>query len=259
MPFLNERFQPDVQRGMLRRRTLAQWLEGAEADSQLIAAARRGFDAASAEVSKQQAGHDPTIDLVGTLGNNGQHAGSFPGQNGYRIRQRALGFQVNIPIHSGGSQTGKVTEAVGLREKARQELVLARRNVRATASQAWFGWQAAESRRLASQQAIRFGRTGLDASRAGQASDLKSVLDVLQARQQLLTGLRDLQRSHYEMITSQFKLLASAGRLRADDLMAVAPFLTLNPAEAELPRAVEAVALPAAPAANPAKPKEVSR
>lgn len=244
--FLSDRYAPDMQRAMLQRRTLAQWLEGAELDSPMILAARRGFDAANDEIRKQQAGHDPTIDLVGSFGSNGQHAGSFPGQDGYRIRNRALGLQINIPLSSGGAQSGKVTEAVGLREKARQELELARRNVRSSAKQAWFGWQAGEARRAASLQAIRFGRLGLDATREGERSELKSALDVLQARQQLLSGLRDLQRAHYEMITSQFKLLASAGRLRAEDLTALDPFLTGKPAEAALLREVRLV--PAAPA-----------
>jgi outer membrane protein len=49
---------------------------------------------------------------------------------------------------------------------------------------------------------------------------VKSELDVLQARQQLYSALRDLQKARYEMITSRIKLKAAAGRLDDADLTA---------------------------------------
>lgn len=233
-PALADRYASDAMRAELQRRSLAQWLEHAENDSPTVRAALRGLEAASVEIDKQRAGHEPTLDLVGNVGTNGQRAGSFPGQNGYQIKQRAIGVQLTVPIFTGGTTSGKVTEAVALREKARHELEQARRGARLAARQAWAGWQSGLARRAASEQAVVFGRAALTAAEAGERNELKSPLDVLQARQQLLGALRDTQRARYDMITSHFKLLASAGRLRASDLAALDAFLTGDAADAAL-------------------------
>ena len=233
---LSERLWPDAQRAQRQQNSLAQWLARAEAQSPMILAAKRGLEAAEDEISKQRAGHHPTADLVGSYGKNGQRAGSFPGQNGYDIKQRVIGIQINIPLLAGGSVGAKVDEAVALREKARQELELARRNVRMAGKQAWFGFQSGEARRTASEQAVKFARVSLLSAEAGKRNDLNSALDVLQVRQQLLNSLRDVQRARYETITSHFKLLASIGRLRAADLAALDAVLTDKPEDASLLR-----------------------
>jgi outer membrane protein len=113
-----------------------------------------------------------------------------------------------------------VGEAIALQEKARQDLELARRNVRSAAKQAWFGWQAGEARRNASLQAVKHATLTLKAALTGRLNDLKSELEVLQARQQLYSALRDLQKARYDMITNHLKLKASTGRLEDVDLSA---------------------------------------
>jgi outer membrane protein len=199
---------------------LEKWLQEAEASSPSILAASRAYEAASAEVRKQRAGHEPTLDVVATYSKNGQGAGSFPGQNGFDIKNRSVALQLNIPIFSGGTQNAKVGEAIALQEKARQDLELARRNVRSAAKQAWFGWQAGEARRNASLQAVKHATLTLKAALTGRLNDLKSELEVLQARQQLYSALRDLQKARYDMITNHLKLKASTGRLEDVDLSA---------------------------------------
>jgi outer membrane protein len=201
-----------------RSGTLEEWLNLAETTSPSIQAAHRAYEAASSEVSKQRAGHEPTLDMVATYSKNGQGAGSFPGQNGYDIKQRSVALQLNIPLFSGGTQNAKVGEAIALREKARQDLELARRNVRLAAKQAWFGWQAGAARKAASTQSVKFTSLALKAALTGRMNEVKSELDVLQARQQLYSALRDLQKARYDMITNHIKLKATAGRLVDTDL-----------------------------------------
>lgn len=204
-----------------RSGTLEDWLRQAEAASPSVLAASRALDAATEEIRKQRAGHEPTLDIVATYGRNGQGAGSFPGQNGYDINQRAIGFQLNIPLYSGGGQSAKVREAVALREKAMQDLESARRNARLAGKQAWFGWQSGNARKTAALQAVKFSGVALKASTVGKMNEVKTELDVLQARQQMYSSLRDLQKARYEMITSQLKLKAVAGQLIDADLIAL--------------------------------------
>jgi len=71
LPVLPEQFTlPD-----LHGDTLEQWLRQAEVSSPLILAAQRALDAADKEVSKQRAGHEPTVDLVASYGKFVQGAG----------------------------------------------------------------------------------------------------------------------------------------------------------------------------------------
>lgn len=73
---------------------LEQWLQTLETGNPAIRAAFQAFDAADAEVRKQLAGHQPTLDLVGTYGKNSQAIGGFPGQAGYDIKQNSIGLQL---------------------------------------------------------------------------------------------------------------------------------------------------------------------
>jgi outer membrane protein len=228
----------EAQLGALPAARLDDWLAQVESNSPQVAAAQRGLDAANEEIRKQRAGHDPTLDLVANYGKNGQRAGSFPGQDGFRIKQNAVGLQLNIPLFSGGTQNAKVREAVAMRDRAQSELDQARRAVRATAKQAWYGWQAGVAQQAAARQGLKFTSIALSAVQAGQGSELKSELDVLQARQQRDAVLRDGQRARYQMITSQLKLKASAGLLVDADLTQFDRWLSA----AELPLAAAAQA-----------------
>ncbi|MCR4303995.1 MAG: TolC family outer membrane protein [Gallionella sp.] len=200
--------------------TLEQWLSQAETESPAILAALSALEAAQDEVKKQRAGHDPTLDIVATYGNNYQAVGTFPGQSGYDIKQRAIGLQLNIPLFAGGGQDAKIREALAMSEKAAQDLETARRSVRLAAKQAWFGWLAGNAHQKAALQSMRFAMTSLASATDGKSKGIKTELDILQARQQLYGARRDLQKSRYELITSYFKLKSAAGALKDADLVA---------------------------------------
>lgn len=212
--------------------TLQDWLSHAEASSPIVLAALRAYEAASEEVRKQRAGHDPTLDMVATYGRNSQAAGTFPGQNGFNIKQQSVGFQLNIPIFSGGGQNAKVSEAIALRDKAAQDLESAKMNVRLTSKQAWFGWQAGNARQTAALQSKKFSTLSLESAVTGKFKDVKVELDILQARQQFYGSIRDLHKARYEMISSRLKLKAIAGELLDTDLTAIDAWLVNDTSEA---------------------------
>ncbi|UUZ69413.1 TolC family outer membrane protein [Polaromonas sp. P2-4] len=203
-----------------RGTSLEQWLSQAETTSPAVLAATRALDAANEEIRKQRAGHEPTLDAVATYGRNSQAVGSFPGQSGSDVKQRTIALQLNIPIFSGGTQNAKVGEAIAMRDKAAQDLEAARRNVRLTAKQAWFTYQAGLVRKTAALQAMKFSSITLHAAIKGKTTGLKMELDVLQARQQLYSAWRDLQKARYDMITSYLKLQSTVGKLADADLAA---------------------------------------
>jgi len=199
--------------------SLEQWLKQAEEGNPSILAAQRAVDAANEEIRKQSAGHEPTLDLVASYGNNAQAAGISGGQLGFESRQSTIGLQLNIPLYAGGGQSAKVREALALRDRAAQELEAARRNARLSAKQTWFTWRASAVREASSKQAMQSAGLALSGAQSARSLGVKADIDVLQAEQQHATALRDWRKARYEAIISQLKLKAVCGQLAGEELV----------------------------------------
>jgi outer membrane protein len=184
-----------------------------ERDNPALIAATFASRAATEEVRKQSAGHQPTLDLTASYGRTEQSVGTTPSDRGYANTQASLGLQLTIPIYSGGSQSAKVREAIALQDKAAQDLETVRRGVRSTSRQAWFGIQSGLARQKAAAQAVRSARAAIRLATLAKQRELKTELDVLQATQQLHLAQRDLQGAAYLVLLNKFKLRAAAGQL----------------------------------------------
>lgn len=200
---------------------LSHWLDLAENSNPSIVAATYAVRAASEEIRKQRAGHEPTLDITGSYGRSAQGSGTTPSQRGYTNTQGTIGLQLNIPIFSGGGQSAKVREAIALRDKTAQDLESARRGVRSACKQAWFGIQAGIARQNAATQAVKSATATLRVATLGKELELKTDLDVLQATQQLYGALRDLQNARYGILLNEIKLKAAAGQLAVEDVVAL--------------------------------------
>lgn len=200
---------------------LDRWLELAEQDNPTIIAATFGSRAASEEVRKQMAGHQPTLDLTASYGRTEQGVGTTPLERGYSNTQASIGLQLNVPIYSGGGQSAKVREAIALKEKAAQNLEAVRRGVRTACKQAWFGIQSAMAREKSALQALKSALAGIRLAATGKRRELKTDLDVLQATQQMYLAQRDLLTAGYLVMLNKIKLRAAAGQLTAADVVAL--------------------------------------
>jgi outer membrane protein len=196
-------------------------LQAAEDGNPSILAAQQAVTAASKEVSKQRAGHEPTVDLVGNFSRNKQEAGNFPGQSGYDIRQRSVGVQVSVPIYSGGLQQARIDEAAALRTKASQDLESAIRTARTNVRLAWFRYKANSARVSAASQSVRSMELALRAAESGLANGLRFDVDVLRAQQDFLQAQRDLHQAQSELIVDTLRLKAAIGILEEEDVASI--------------------------------------
>lgn len=197
---------------------LDEWLEQVDTHSPALRAASRAIEAANAEISKQHAGHLPTLDMVATYGDTDQAVGNFPGQSGYRIRQLAVGLQLSVPLYSGGTQSAKVAEALALRDKARDDQDATRRQAILNVKTAFLGWRAGQAKAAAALIAVASAGTTLAAAEEGASRGVKTDADVLTARQQLVAARRDMHKGRYQQLTSYIKLKSTLGELSAADL-----------------------------------------
>jgi len=183
-----------------------------------ILAALKGQEAANAEIDKQRAGHEPTLDLVASYSNNKQGTGTTPEQLGYQYNQKTIELRLNMPIYSGGGQSAKVREAIAMREKATYDLESARHTAQQTCIQAWYSRQSSEARIAATSQTVKFLTTTYISLRSANAKGLKTETDILLAEQQLQQAKRDLQKARYELLLNTLKLKAVMGKLTENDL-----------------------------------------
>ncbi len=208
--------------------TLDLWLAQAEDGNPTLLAAQRALDAANEEIRKQQAGHEPTLDLVASYGKTSQDAGISGGQLGFDSYSGTVGLQLNMPLYAGGGQNAKVREVLALRDKAAQELEAARRSARLTTKQSWFTWRASGVRETANRQAVQSAMQALNGAQSARARGVKADADVLQVQQQQAVALRDWRKARYDGIISQLKLKAACGQLSSDDLVVLDKVLAVE-------------------------------
>lgn len=198
--------------------TLENWLAQAEAGNPLVRAAQRALEASNEEVRKQQAGYEPTLDLVASYGKTSQAAGLTGGQSGFDSYVGSVGLQFNMPLSVGGGQGAKVKEAVAMQDKAIQELEAARRQARMSVKEAWFSWRASKVREAATKLAAQSAEMAVKGAETARLRGIKADIDVLQTRQQLLSAQRDWRRARYDNMLNDLRLQAACGRLTGEEL-----------------------------------------
>lgn len=198
-----------------------QWIAQAENGSPSLLAARLVRDIADEEVTKQRAGHLPTLDLIASYNNATQGSGLAGGQVGFRNTVNSVGVQLNVPLFSGGEQNAKVGEALAMRDKASHELEAAKRSSHLKIKQAWLTWRSSFARQRYGKQAAKSAAVALKSAEAQRAHGLKADLDVLLAQQQYDEVLRDMNKARNDAILSLFRLKAEVGQLAGSDVLGI--------------------------------------
>lgn len=195
---------------------MGKWVDEAEMNNLQLAIAQAGAEIADKEVMRNRGGHYPTVDLVANYTQNNANGGSFG--IGSDTTNKSIGVQLNMPLFQGGAVNSRWREAEANRERARQELENARRNVAQQARQSYLGVVSGIAQVQALQQALTSSVSVLDASKLGHEVGVRTNLDVLNAQQQLFSTRRDLYQAQYNYLLSQLRLKQAVGSLGEEDL-----------------------------------------
>jgi outer membrane protein len=202
---------------------MTKWLDSAQLSNLQLAIAQANDQIAEKEVSRNRGGHYPTLDLVANYNQANTNGSSFGGSLGLVSDNttRSIGLQLNIPLYEGGVVSSKLREAEANRERARQELENARRNVEHQTRQAYLGVVSGIAQVQALQQALTSSESVLEASKLGHEVGVRTNLDVLNAQQQLYSTRRDLYQAQYNYLISELRLKQAVGSLVEEDLSKV--------------------------------------
>jgi len=201
---------------------MKEWVEAAERDAIPVQLQQLVLEIADKEISRNRAGHYPSLDAVVTRGRSSQSASlpltGGPSGPGFDANSTTAGLQLNIPLFQGGYVNSKTREAEANREAARQQLEAARRNAAQSARQAYLGVTNGTAQVAALKAALLSSQSSLDSNRLGYEVGVRINIDVLNAEQQLYATRRDLARAWYETLMAQLKLKAAVGTLDEPDL-----------------------------------------
>ena len=173
-----------------------------------IRAAQAGSDAA-------QAGYyGATASVSGQVGSSwtGPSGGARDGLSA------SLGFQISIPIYSGGRMGSSVRQANLNQIKSEVDAMSAYDQIRESVISAWTGIQSANAQITAAQAAVSSSNTVLDGVIQERDLGTATTLDVLNAQADLTSARESLINASNNKTIATFSLLSAMGRLTAQDL-----------------------------------------
>jgi outer membrane protein len=200
------------------------WVNRAEEQNFTVAQQQLSFEIAKREITRNRAGHYPTVDLVASRSSNNQRDTlQNPGGTG---PNNSIGVQWTIPLFSGFAVTSRTRQAIALEDKARSDLETARRTAAQNARQAYLGVNSGLSQVNALQAAELSSRSALESNRLGYEVGVRINIDVLNAQQQLYATQRDLAKARYDTLMNSLRLKSAAGTLQEQDLAQINALLT---------------------------------
>jgi len=127
-------------------------------------------------------------------------------------------LNLTVPLYQAGGVSSRVREAKQAAGRQRQVVDQERRFVTESATRAWENLQAAEARVNAFQTQIQAATIALDGVQREAAVGSRTVLDVLDAEQELLNARVSYITAQRDAGVAMFELLSSVGRLTAHHL-----------------------------------------
>jgi outer membrane protein len=126
--------------------------------------------------------------------------------------------QVTVPLYEAGSVYSRTREAQQTVGQRQSEVDDTRRASIQQATQAWETLQSNRARVESLRSTIRAAEIALEGVQQEAAVGSRTVLDILNAEQELFNARVDLVRAQRDQLVSEFQLAAATGRLTAADL-----------------------------------------
>jgi outer membrane protein len=177
--------------------------------------------AAGLDISVARAGRLPTVSATSGasatnyLGTAAQQFG--PGAPNNRVITN-VGVSARIPIYQGGLVGAQVRQAQSIQSQLLEQGVQVERSVVANVRAAFASYQAAQQAIAANQVAVSANTLALEGARAEQSVGTRTVLDVLNAEQELLNSQVALVTARRDAYVAGFQLLNAMGEAEAQDL-----------------------------------------
>jgi outer membrane protein len=164
-------------------------------------------------------------ELLPTLDLQGQYSKATDvSARAFDTDTKSVALQLTMPLYQSGSVYSRVREA---KQTASRSIVLieqAKREAVETATRAWEDLQTARSQVSAFQKESESNKIALEGTEQEATAGLRTVLDILDAEQELLNSRVNLVKSQRNEVVAAYQVIAAIGRLTAQDLALPVPY-----------------------------------
>lgn len=189
-----------------------------DANPDLIAARER-VRASDFDINVAGAGRLPKLEVF-TTGNYNDSLGTAPGANTLpnSYTSASAGVRATIPLFQGGRPAAQERQAQARNAAAMEQEIGTERDVIAQVRASFSSWQASNAIITSSQSAVSAAELSLEGVRAENTVGNRTILDILDAQQELLRTQVQLVTARRNAYVAGFTLLAAMGRAEARDL-----------------------------------------
>lgn len=201
------------------------WVNLSMEQNASLIASRLGADIARDQVSSAFGGHLPSLDLSV----NRSHSDA---SSSFASNSKSISLSLSIPIFSGGATQSRVRQSEYQWIAAKERLERTSRDTERQARDAYLSVISDIARVQALRQALESSRTALTATEAGMEVGTRTIVDVLNQRQQLIQAETSYSSAKYQYLNDLISLQLAAGTLDRTTLELINGWLTAAPAPA---------------------------
>ncbi len=187
-----------------------------------LLAAKKSADAAKYDIGSARSGRLPKVQAVSNvgyvnyLGTLGSFSPSAPAQQGQSTV--TAGVQFSLPLFQGGELAAQIRQAQARSGQSLEQVIEIERGVVAQTRSAFASWQASNAVIKSSQTAVSANTLSLEGVKAENSVGNRSILDILNAQQELLNSQVQLVSAQRNAYVAGFALLSAMGQTEARDL-----------------------------------------
>lgn len=189
-------------------------LDTAMRDNYTIKQAQNIYAAKGYEVYSNIGELLPSLTLDGSVGRNKAEQN----HNKATTDNTEWGVNLSVPLYAGGSTNAKIRQSKYKKWEAQEGVLKAKRAVKAAVKSAWETMKANESQLISIADQIDASKIALDGVQKEEALGNRTILDVLDAYQELLNSEVNDVKARRNYYVSAMNLLASMGKMTAKDL-----------------------------------------
>jgi outer membrane protein len=194
-------------------KTLEEAIRIAERESPNVVSAQYREQAARHSVDKIWGELLPDIRLEASYQHRTDTSNSIGEQDSASITGR-----VNVPLYAGGETQARVRQAKHTHVSRIQEIEQARAETQANTTSAWSRLTASRAQLKSDTVQVDANRIALEGVREEEKVGQRTLLDVLNAEQELLSAEVQLVTTKRDLVVAAYALLSSIGRLNAEGL-----------------------------------------
>ena len=203
---------------------LSEALEHARATNPQLLSAVHTAKSAKYDIDTNIATLLPQVALVGSM--NRQYGIGQPGES--QFAQDRIGVNVTIPLYQSGAEYSRVREAKSAaRERQHQEMDT-QQSVDESVTQAWEQLETALATIRDRQDQIKAAEVSLEGVREEQQAGSRTVLDVLDAEQELFVAKTQLVQAQRNRVIAAYTLSLNLGQLTPQALNLKSPIYDPN-------------------------------